>query len=196
MEAKMKNSNAGNVHLLDFLNADPELQKIRQLLQDDNEVSIYGLYEGQRMLVTASLAKQYSQKNLLVVCDTEKRAKELWEDFAQLLTAHEVLYFPALEMIPYEVIAQSGELEQKRLEVLAKLTLEKQKQFAVITTIEGLSKKLLSVGDFLQGMMELRVGMILEQQALKTHLNSFGYEYVEQVEQAGQFSVRGGIFDI
>ena len=44
MEAKMKNSNAGNVHLLDFLNADPELQKIRQLLQDDNEVSIYGLY--------------------------------------------------------------------------------------------------------------------------------------------------------
>ncbi|MBP3585682.1 MAG: DEAD/DEAH box helicase, partial [Peptococcaceae bacterium] len=196
MEAKMKNSNAGNVHLLDFLNADPELQKIRQLLQDDNEVSIYGLYEGQRMLVTASLAKQYSQKNLLVVCDTEKRAKELWEDFAQLLTAHEVLYFPALEMIPYEVIAQSGELEQKRLEVLAKLTLEKQKQFAVITTIEGLSKKLLSVGDFLQGMMELRVGMILEQQALKIHLISFGYEYVEQVEQAGQFSVRGGIFDI
>ncbi|MBQ2837947.1 MAG: DEAD/DEAH box helicase, partial [Peptococcaceae bacterium] len=196
MEAKMKNSNVGNVHLLDFLNADPELQKIRQLLQDDNEVSVYGLYEGQRMLVTASLAKQYSQKNLLVVCDTEKRAKELWEDFAQLLTAHEVLYFPALEMIPYEVIAQSGELEQKRLEVLAKLTLEKQKQFAVITTIEGLSKKLLSVGDFLQGMMELRVGMILEQQALKTHLISFGYEYVEQVEQAGQFSVRGGIFDI
>ncbi|MBO5429562.1 MAG: hypothetical protein J6A10_06325 [Peptococcaceae bacterium] len=196
MEAKMKNSNAGNVHLLDFLNEDPELQKIRQLLQDDNEVSVYGLYEGQRMLITASLAKQYSQKNLLVVCDTEKRAKELWEDFAQLLTAHEVLYFPALEMIPYEVIAQSGELEQKRLEVLAKLTLEKQKQFAVITTIEGLSKKLLSVGDFLQGMLELRVGMILEQQALKTHLISFGYEYVEQVEQAGQFSVRGGIFDI
>ncbi|MBP3585772.1 MAG: hypothetical protein J6J59_08850, partial [Peptococcaceae bacterium] len=132
MEAKMKNSNAGNVHLLDFLNEDPELQKIRQLLQDDNEVSVYGLYEGQRMLVTASLAKQYSQKNLLVVCDTEKRAKELWEDFAQLLTAHEVLYFPALEMIPYEVIAQSGDLEKKRLEVLAKLTLEKQKQFAVI----------------------------------------------------------------
>ena len=196
MEAKMKNSNVGNVHLLDFLNTDPELKKIRQLLQDDNEVSVYGLYEGQRMLVTASLAKQYSQKNLLVVCDTEKRAKELWEDFAQLLTAHEVLYFPALEMIPYEVIAQSGELEQKRLEVLAKLTLEKQKQFAVITTIEGLSKKLLSVGDFLQGMMGLRVGMILEQQALKTHLISFGYEYVEQVEQAGQFSVRGGIFDI
>ena len=73
----------------------------------------------------------------IVICDTEKRAKELWEDFAQLLTMYEVLYFPALEMIPYEVIAQSGELEQKRLEVLAKLTLEKDKQFVVITTMEG-----------------------------------------------------------
>ena len=201
MEAKtandiMNSSNTTTVHLLDFLDHDPELLKIQQLLREENEAAVYGLYEGQRMLVTASLAKQRLQNSLLVICDTEKRAKELWEDFAQLLTMYEVLYFPALEMIPYEVIAQSGELEQKRLEVLAKLTLEKDKQFVVITTMEGLSKKLLSIGDFMQGMMELHVGMILDQQELKSHLVTFGYEYVEQVEQAGQFSVRGGIFDI
>ena len=176
-DSMIKEENASTVHLLDFLDNDPELRKIQQLLQEHNEAAVYGLYEGQRMLVTASLAKQRLQRNLLVICDTEKRAKELWEDFAQLLTMYEVLYFPALEMIPYEVIAQSGELEQKRLEVLSKLTLEKEKQFAVITTMEGLSKKLLSIGDFMQGILELQVGMILEQQELKTHLVSFGYEY-------------------
>ena len=91
MEAKttnnmIKDSNAASVHLLDFLDNDPELRKIQQLLQANNEAAVYGLYEGQRMLVTASLAKQRLQRNLLVICDTETRAKELWEDFAQLLT--------------------------------------------------------------------------------------------------------------
>ncbi len=183
-------------NILDFLDREPELQKIQQLLQDKKEANVYGLYEGQRMLVTASLAKQYTAGNLLVICDTDKRAKELWEDFAQLLTMYEVLYFPTLELIPYEIIAQSGELEHKRLEVLARLTLEKDKRFVVITTMEGLSKKLLPVGDFLQGLLQLRVGMTLEQQDLKSHLVAFGYEHTEQVERPGQFSVRGGIFDI
>ena len=183
-------------NILDFLDHEPELQRIQELLYAKKEANVYGLYEGQRMLITASLAKQRPDRNLLVICDTEKRAKELWEDFAQLLPLHEVMYFPALELIPYEVIAQSGELEQKRMEVLSRLALEKDKRFAVVTTIEGLSKKLLSVGDFLQGVLQLNVGMVLEQDELKAHLVSFGYEYAEQVEQPGQFAVRGGIFDI
>ena len=196
MEARTNNQAEEHMQILNFVMADPEMQKIRQVLQEQQEAHVYGLYEGQRMLITAALAEPREKRNMLVICDTEKRAKELWEDFAQILSHYEVLYFPALEMIPYEVIAQSGELEQKRLEVLARLMLEKEKQFAVITTIEAISKKLLPAGDFLQGMLELNVGMILDPLTLKEHLVSFGYEYVEQVEHAGQFSVRGGIFDI
>ena len=182
--------------LLDFLQNDAEIGKVRDQLTYTKEAAIYGLYEGQRTFVTASLTQQNASGNLLVLCDTQKRAKELWEDLVQLLPAYEVLYFPALEMIPYEVIAQSGELEQKRLEVLSHLMLEREKRFAVITTIEGLSKKLLPKGDFGQGFLQLEVGMCMEQEALKAHLVTFGYERTEQVEHRGQFSVRGGIFDI
>lgn len=182
--------------LIDFLQNDTEIGKVQEQLSITREAVVYGLYEGQRTLVMASLAQRRAQGNLLVVCDTQKRAKELWEDLVQLLQSYEVLYFPALEMIPYEVIAQSGELEQKRLEVLSRLALERDKKFAVVTTIEGLSKKLLPVGDFLQGLLQLEVGMVMEQQQLKAHLVNFGYEAVEQVERQGQFSVRGGIFDI
>ncbi len=196
MEPRMDNQENHHAHLLDFVVKDPEIQKILQIVQNKREASVYGLYEGQRMLVTASLATQHKQSNLLVICDTEKRAKELWEDFAQLLTGYEVLYFPALEMIPYEVIAQSGELEQKRLEGLSRLILEKENRFVVITTMEGLSKKLLSVGDFMQGLLQLHVGMVLDQNDLKAHLVSYGYEYAEQVDHPGQFSARGGIVDI
>lgn len=182
-------------NLLDFLQQDGEIGKVRDKVLATGEAVVYGLYEGQRMLVTAALAQQQAG-NLLVICDTQKRAKELWEDLVQLLPDYEALYFPALEMIPYEVIAQSGELEQKRLEVLSHLLLEQDRRFAVVTTIEGLSKKLLPVGDFRQGLMQLAVGQQLEQNQLKAHLVEFGYEHTEQVERPGQFSVRGGIFDI
>ncbi len=126
-------------NLLDFLQQDGEIGKVRDKVLATGEAVVYGLYEGQRMLVTAALAQQQAG-NLLVICDTQKRAKELWEDLVQLLPDYETLYFPALEMIPYEVIAQSGELEQKRLEVLSHLLLERDRKFAVVTTIEGLSK--------------------------------------------------------
>lgn len=181
---------------LDFLEEDPEIVMIKEQVLQKGEASVYGLYEGQRTLVMATVAKQLRQKKLLVICDTQKRAKELWEDFVQLLPTHEVVYFPALEMIPYEVIAQSGELEQKRVEVLAALQLHAEKAFVVITTMEAISKKLLSVGDFRQGILHIEVGQQMDQTALKEHLAAFGYEYAEQVERIGQFSTRGGIFDI
>lgn len=181
---------------LDFLQMDPEIAKVQEQLTYNREAVVYGLYEGQRTLIMASIAKQQVASNLLVLCDTEKRAKELWEDLTNLLPAYEVLYFPALEMIPYEVIAQSGELEQKRLEVLSNLMLHRQQQFAVVTTIEGLSKRLLPVGDFCQGLLSLEVGQQMEPQQLKSHLVNFGYEFADQVDRPGQFSVRGGIFDI
>ena len=188
--------NTGKASLLDFLQRDPEIEKVRQYLNLHGEAAVYGLYEGQRTLIAAALAKQQMEGNLLIVCDTEKRAKEVWEDMVNLLPDYEALYFPALEMIPYEVIAQSGELEQKRLEVLSNLVLERQKRFAVVTTMEGLSKKLLPVGDFAQGLLSLEVGQQMEQTDLKAHLVTYGYEFTEQVERPGQFSVRGGIFDI
>ena len=100
----------GKPGLLDFLQKDPEIEKVKQYLDFNNEAVVYGLYEGQRTLITAALANQQAG-NLLVVCDTEKRAKELWEDLVNLLPGYEALNFPALEMIPYEVIAQSGELD-------------------------------------------------------------------------------------
>ena len=195
-EEVIGNMESEKTELLDFLQHDPEIVKVQQKLYEGGEAVVYGLYEGQRTLITAVLTKQRTDGNLLVLCDTEKRAKELWEDLVNLLPDYEALYFPALEMIPYEVIAQSGELEQKRLEVLSHLVLERDKKFAVVTTIEGLSKRLLPAGDFRQGILPLEVGQQIAQNQLRAHLAAFGYEFAEQVERPGQFSVRGGIFDI
>ena len=127
--------------IVDFLSEDVSIQALRRTLDVKKTLAVYGLGEGQRTLISAALLAGQEARDLLVLCDTQKRAKELWEDLNSLLGAYEVLYFPALEMIPYELLAKSGELEQKRSEVLAKLLAPQRRMpFAIITTVEGLSK--------------------------------------------------------
>jgi len=56
MEAKSNDKTNNSVQLLDLVVKDPEIQKIQYILQEKKEVSIYGLYEGQRMLVSGLLS--------------------------------------------------------------------------------------------------------------------------------------------
>lgn len=55
---------------------------------------------------------------MLLICESAKRAKTLWEDMSQLVKNTESVYFPALELIPFEVLGQSGELEQPKTQRL------------------------------------------------------------------------------
>ena len=183
--------------VLTFLQQDQEIIHLQDILQQKQELAIYGLYEGQRTLVTAALFDSRQTDCLLAICDTSKRAKELWEDLSQLLPEDDVLYFPALEMIPYEVLAQSNELECKRVEVLTRLLqVQAGKRTIVVTVMDSLSKKLLPPAMLRQGIKTLRVGDVVEPEQLRKYLVDYGYEGVEQVEQPGQFAVRGGIVDI
>ena len=160
--------------ILKFLQDDSGIQQLQEQLLKNGESSSYGLYEGQRMLATAAILENHKEFHGVVLCDTQKRAKELWEDLSQLLPETQVLYFPALEMIPYEVLAQSGEVEQKRLEVLTHLLQDGQtQQMVVVTTIESLSKKLLPVELFQQGCQTIAVGQILEPTDLRKNLIQF-----------------------
>ena len=86
--------------VIDFLANNGELKHLQEIFNDYHELSIYGLGDGQRTLVAATLLARQQSSNLLVLCDTQKRAKELWEDLGQLMVSFDVLYFPALEMIP------------------------------------------------------------------------------------------------
>ena len=133
----------------------------------------------------------------MILCESEKRAKALWEDLSQLLPHMQVLWFPPLEMIPYEILAQSNEVESQRLQVLCELLEQpKDARIVVVTVMDALSKKLLPPSQLREGMLSLAVGTVIEPAELRKHLVQYGYEAVEQVSQAGQFAVRGGIFDI
>ena len=179
-------------NICDFLIKDAELDNIRQTLKRQGKVGIYGLSEGQRALIESALAQN---RSMLLICESAKRAKTLWEDMSQLLKSAESVYFPSLELIPFEVLGQSSELEKQRLNVLAKLLTQKE-PLIVITTIEALGKVLLPREVMQDAMRTLSLGERIDLTELKNHLVNIGYQAATLVEAPGEFAVRGGILDI
>lgn len=66
----------------------------------------------------------------------------------------------------------------------------------VVTTIDGLSDRLLPLEELQKNRCVFKVGDILPLEALSRKLTALGFERVSQVEGPGQFAVRGGILDI
>jgi len=179
--------------ILRTLSEAPDISIMLKSLNTKKEQLIYGLTGIQKTLVTAAIAHKMN-KSLLVICDGSKRAKEVWDDLVYLLPNFEVLYFPALEVIPYEVLAQSAEIQRQRLQVLASLA--QGKTTVVVCPIEALAKNLLPPDLFKKAIRNIHVGQVVDLSEFMEYLVQYGYERVEQVEGPGQFSIRGGIIDI
>ena len=66
----------------------------------------------------------------------------------------------------------------------------------VVTTIDGLMDHLQPMEDMVQRTLIIEVGQEISSDELAKDLTRMGYERVAQVDNAGQFSMRGGIVDI
>lgn len=163
-------------------------------LSAKDEHLIYGLTGVQKTIVAATVVNK-KNTNMLIMCDSPKRAKEVWDDLSYLLPHYNVLYFPALEVIPFEVFAQSAEIQRQRLQVLATLA-QGRKQTVVVAPIDAFVKALIPPEIFRQAIRKIEVGDQIDLHELLEYLVRYGYERVEQVEGPAQFSLRGGILDV
>ena len=66
----------------------------------------------------------------------------------------------------------------------------------VVTTIDGLMDHLQPMDDMVMRTLTMEVGQEVDSDQLARDLTRMGYERVAQVDNAGQFSMRGGIVDI
>lgn len=154
---------------------------------------IYGVTGSQKSLL-AALLLQAEPRPLLYIVESVLRGKEIFDDLCNLLSTDNVLFFPNLDSLPFEVLAQSYETQRKRLEVLEGLQTDRTK--VVVTTLEALSKTLLPPDIFRKAIVHLQVGQRVDLEELLSYLVGVGYQGVERIEDKGQFSRRGGILDV
>ncbi len=128
----------------------------------------------------------------VVVVKGELRAKQFMEEYKFLNS--NVCFYPAKDMLFYHADLTGNLLLQKRMEIIKRL-IEEEETTIVVECDAFLDK--LPTKEFVKSqVLEIGSGSPYDLEVLNRDLVELGYQRELQVENAGQFAVRGGIVDI
>lgn len=168
-----------------------EFGEIKSRLKKNKGIlEVCGCIESQKIHFAESLSDGF--RNKIIVTFSDLRAKEMCEDI--LLFDKNAVFYPAKDFIFFNADIHGNLLVQQRMKAL-KAVME-QEQVTVITTVDGFMDFVLPLEVLKKNILRIDSDSILELEALNLKLVALGYERVAQVEQMGQFSIRGGIVDI
>ena len=163
----------------------------RDIEEKDNLVEVYGLSESSKAYFANSVYESF-EKPVVIITHNDMEAKNLYEDL-NLYTSN-VSYFPAKEVVFYNVDAISGDLRWARLRVIKEI-LERKKGI-VVTSIDAFASAYTPKKLFKDHKLSLKVGKEVSFEEISKVLIEGGYERVEIVEGKGEFSLRGGLLDV
>ncbi len=148
-----------------------------------------------------TLLWQSLEQPVLVVTDTGRTAEilfELLETFHALLLsgrgAPAPLLIPAFDALPGQGLSPHTEIKEQRAAGLYRLAAGKCS--IAVTPVASALLRTEGRDAYRQLALTLRQGEEIPMDDLAAHLESIGYERREPVEMQGEYSTRGGIFDV
>jgi len=174
-------SHAGYRQLLDRLDAGQSAQHIT------------GLAGSALAYVAAAVCFHCQRPTVYVAADTAA-AERAREDIATWLGGTMTFSFPPAGRVPIDLVADSHELDRRRLSALERL--EGGSPCLVVTTGEGMLERLPPPGSLRDATLDIRQGSQLDRDELLARLVQAGYAPADPVEHPGEFVARGGLIDI
>ncbi|MGI1659953.1 MAG: transcription-repair coupling factor [Desulfitobacterium sp.] len=153
---------------------------------------IYNLTGSQKPAFASQLLKK--GKPGLILTYSEDLAQKWVNDLRTWLPEESVLYFPATDWLPFEVLGKSRETTIERIKVLNRLA--EDNQCTVVAPVLAVEQRMFSSTRWQEYTLELKEGVSYNLQELTHNLITAGYERLDVVDGKGQFAIRGGIMDI
>lgn len=169
------------------------VQAIKAFSAVKSQSFVYGITGTQKSFLL-SAAYHYSPRTTVVICHSNESMENLRSALAAFLPEVTVRELPAANIVTFTAAAKSLELAASRMAIFRRL-LYKEKMI-VLASAEAVSQKVMPVSEFLASSISIELGARLKREVLLNLLVSIGYERVDQVDGIGQFSIRGGIFDV
>lgn len=164
---------------------------IDSLKRSISPLGLYGFSDSGRANVLVSIFENMDT-SMVIVTQSDMEAKNVYEDI--MLYTNEVYYFPAKEIVFYNIDAISGDLRWERLKVIKEILSKKKK--IIVTSVESFACRYTPHKLFKNHNIKIKENDQLDLRELSEKLIESGYERVDAVEGKGQFSLRGGIIDI
>ncbi len=115
-------------------------------------------------------------------------------DLTGAIDAERVLKLPAHDVLPFENMSPHPDVQEQRASVLWKIATGAAS--IVIVPVEAASMRVFPADYYANLGRVLRRDEEVDMEELTTHLASVGYNPMDIVEMPGQFTRRGGIFDV
>lgn len=152
---------------------------INGLSDSGKSYSIFGIYEN-------------INSPMVILTSSDIEAKNIYEDLS--FYTNDIHYFPAKEVVFYNIDAISGDLRWARLKVIKEILNNTNK--IIVTSIDSLTSVYTPKELFMEYNITLKLDDEVDFKDLSKKLLECGYERVESVEGKGEFSLRGGILDV
>ena len=175
------------------------VEKVARVLDEapGRRAEVAGPWGSGKTLIAAQLA-QRRNRPLLIAAPGRAEADAVYEDLCSFLPEELCLSFPAWEVRPTDAMNPADDIVAERLNVLTRLSdaFESGAPVACVAPVQALLQRVMPRTRLAATRMTLRVGSEYDLDSLLVKLIELGYERELMVEQRGQMSLRGGIFDI
>jgi transcription-repair coupling factor (superfamily II helicase) len=177
-------------------------QRLERFLatRESGRLYLSGLTPTAKALYAALLWEALEQP-LLVITESQSSAEawiEALDTFHSILRtgipAPAPLLLPAWDALPGQGLSPHSEIKEQRAAGLCRLAAGRAS--IVVAPVEAALQRLRRPEAYLQMAVTVRQGEEIPMEDLAAHLASIGYQRREPVEMEGEFSIRGGIFDV
>ena len=152
-------------------------------------LSVTGCVDSQKLHMIYGLSDGMKWK--VIVTYSDLKAREIYEEYK--FYDRNVMLYPAKDLIFFQADIHGNQLTRERVRLLRRLS--EGKPVTIVTTFAALMTPQVMWNQD-KDIIEVIKGGILEESSLARRLVALGYEKTYQVENPGQFSIRGGIVDI
>ncbi|HSG33487.1 MAG TPA: transcription-repair coupling factor, partial [Sphingomonadaceae bacterium] len=172
----------------------------QRILNAKQPLTLSSVARGAQPLVLADLARATCQKpggGRAVFIAPDDAAMRAVSDAAGFFAPEiEIIEFPAWDCLPYDRASPALGVSARRLAALHRLQQDTQAAQLLVTTVNAVLQRVLSPFRIRESVRLLSPGMTIGHTSLTALLQRQGYSRSDTVVDAGEFAVRGSIFDI
>lgn len=168
---------------------------LNKILSAEGPLTLSGLARGAQPLVLADLAR--AAKGRAVFIAPDEAAMQAVADTAAFFAPElDVITFPGWDCLPYDRASPALSISSRRLAALYRLQGKREGPQLLVTTINAVLQRVLTPFRIRESVKLLKPGMEIGRESLIGLLQRQGYSRTDTVVDAGEYAVRGSIFDI
>lgn len=171
------------------------MSDLNRILSAKTPLTLSSVARGAQPLVLADLARAAKGRAVFIAPD-EAAMRAVADSAAFFAPDLEVIDFPAWDCLPFDRASPALSVSSRRLAALQKLQHKRAGPQLLVTTINAVLQRVLTPFRIRESTRLLTPGAEIGRESLIALLQRQGYSRTDTVVDAGEYAVRGSVFDI